>query len=175
MGKRSVGTFPRREGDFYQTPAKGVLPLLPFLRLTDVIAEPCVGAGDLTRELRRHGHAVGLQSDILNGRDALTLTAVDMFLCTIIVTNPPWSRDLLHRMIVHFSNLLPTWLLFDADWAFTRQAIPYMRRCRLIVSVGRLKWIPGSAFVGKDNCAWYHFTNDEDGPLPTFVGRREAY
>ena len=32
-----------------------------------------------------------------------------------------------------------------------------MKRCRKVVSVGRLKWIPGSKHTGKDNCAWYLF------------------
>ena len=60
-----------------------------------------------------------------------------------------------------FRNFRPTWLLFDADWAHTKQARPYLKYCDKIVSVGRVKWIPDSKMTGKDNCAWYLFLKDE--------------
>jgi hypothetical protein len=60
-------------------------------------------------------------------------------------------------MILHFQKIAPTWLLFDADWAHTKQSAPYLPQCSHIVSIGRLKWIEGSKFTGKDNCAWYRF------------------
>src|SRR3984893_1647357 len=57
------------------------------------------------------------------------------------ITNPPWTRQLLHPIIVNLKRQKPTWLLFDADWAHTIQAAPYLSFCRKIVSVGRVKWI----------------------------------
>lgn len=63
-------------------------------------------------------------------------------------------------MIECFRNLLPTWLLFDADWAHTKQASEYLKYCSKIVSIGRVKWIPDSKMTGKDNCAWYLFNKD---------------
>ena len=87
-----------------------------------------------------------------------------------IITNPPWSRDVLHPMIEHFAAQRPTWLLFDADWIHTRQSSPFMRLLRKIVSVGRVKWIPDSKMTGKDNCAWHLFDASTEGPA-IFVGR----
>ena len=85
------------------------------------------------------------------------------------ITNPPWDRSILHPLIMHLSDIAPTWLLFDADWMHTRQSTEYMVRCSQIVSVGRVKWIPDSKMTGKDNCAWYLF---ERGAAATrFVGR----
>jgi len=46
---------------------------------------------------------------------------------------------------------------FDADWAHTAQAAPYLAYCARIVSVGRVKWIPDSKMQGKDNAEWYLF------------------
>ena len=87
-----------------------------------------------------------------------------------IITNPPWSRDVLHPMITHFAAQGPTWLLFDADWMHTKQSAPYMPLLRKIVSVGRVKWIPDSPFTGKDNACWYLFDAATDSAAQ-FVGR----
>ena len=76
-----------------------------------------------------------------------------------IITNPPWDRKILHPMIEHFSKLKPTWLLFDVDWAHTKQSAPYMKKCAKIVSVGRIKWFGN--MTGKDNCAWYLFYKND--------------
>ena len=93
--------------------------------------------------------------DIRTGQDALALD--DYGAADVIITNPPWSRDLMHRLIAHFQNIRPTWLLLDADWAHTKQAAPFLPHCSDIVAIGRVKWIEGSKYTGKDNCAWYRF------------------
>jgi len=95
---------------------------------------------------------------------------VDLF-----VTNPPWDRKILHRLIVHLIEIRPTWLLFDADWMHTKQAAPYLRYCRKIVSVGRVKWFPDSPHTGKDNCAWYLFDYGVSLTPPEFWGRGGAF
>ena len=41
---------------------------------------------------------------------------------------------------------------------------------RAVVSVGRVKWIPGSKMTGKDNCAWHLFW-PEAGGITQFIGR----
>jgi hypothetical protein len=87
----------------------------------------------------------------------------------MIITNPPWDRAPLHQIIERCSRLAPTWLLFDADWMFTKQSAPYMKYCRHIVAVGRVKWIADSKGAGKDNCAWYMF--DDMGGTTQFHGR----
>ena len=65
---------------------------------------------------------------------------------------------------------IPTWLLFDADWAHTKQSAPYMTSCVKIVSIGRVKWIEDSKMTGKDNCAWYLFDANHNSPTE-FYGR----
>lgn len=169
MGKRSA--FPRLAHDLYDTPQKAIDPLLPFLAGVSSFAEPCVGNGVLRQHLTDLGLLCAYQGDIRFGRDALKITAAELAAADIVCTNPPWSRSILHRLIDHFLRLgKPTWLLFDSDWAFTGQAAPYLPHCSAIVSVGRLKWIPGSRHNGKDNCAWFHFLGAHDAG-PRFYGK----
>jgi hypothetical protein len=173
MGKRS--DFKRVEKDFYRTiDPRAVDTLLPFLVPGSTYAEPCYGVGDLAMELN-HKANLNLQwaSDItvegwykltvpIYERDALTLTTDDMKDCDLIITNPPWSRDILHPMIEHFASLKTTWLLFDSDWAYTKQASLYLEKyCTDIVAIGRLKWIPDTSMQGKDNCSWYKFVHPD--------------
>ena len=185
MGKRS--DFARRERDFYPTPVAAVEPLIPHLPERFTYIEPCCGDGALIRALSSfegvaHGGrfcpTLEYASDIAPSGDvgARTLDAfriedadadVDLF-----ITNPPWSRPILHRLIVHLSAIRPTWLLFDADWMHTKQAAPYLEYCRQIVSVGRVKWIPDSPHTGKDNACWYLFDYGTSATPPEFWGRQ---
>lgn len=153
MGKRS--SFERRPMDAYQTiDPRAVTALLPFLEGVGTFAEPCCGDLRLVNRLEQCGLVCNYYSDIERGHDALEAKHFD---ADAIITNPPWTRAILHPMIQHFQSIAPTWLLFDADWAHTKQAAPYLPHCSHIVSVGRLKWIEGSKNTGKDNCAWYRF------------------
>lgn len=167
MGKRSE--FARRPMDAYQTiDPKAVAYLRPYLRGVRLFAEPCRGEGRLERQLSDAGLICIWSSDIADtdpSIDALNLTAEDLGAADAIITNPPWTRDILHSMILHFQRIAPTWLLFDADWAHTKQAAPFLPSCSHIVSVGRLRWIEGTKQTGKDNCAWYRFdANHSTGP-----------
>lgn len=168
MGKRS--DFDRIEKDFYRTiDPRAVSALSPHLKPRSIFAEPCVGAGDLADSLEALGHDVQWRTDISEGIDALDIEYFGPI--DGIVTNPPWSRPTLHRMIEHFTRTAPyVWLLFDADWSHTKQSKPYMDRCTDIVSAGRLIWIPGTTMSGKDNCAWYRFSTDKTEPT-RFYGR----
>lgn len=74
-------------------------------------------------------------------------------------------------MIPKFSQIAPTWLLFDAAWAHTVQAAPFLKNCSKIVAVGRLKWFPGSKSVGKEDCSWYHFV--DHAVQTVFLGKDE--
>lgn len=172
MGKRS--SFARRPMDDYQTiDPKAVRLLAPHLCGVETFAEPCAGEGYLIRDLEAAGLRCVHRSDIREGIDALGL--LDLGDADAIITNPPWTRDILHAMIRHFQRQAPTWLLFDADWAHTGQSAPYIAQCSHIVPVGRLKWIEGSKSCGKDNVAWYRFhAQHRDGPrlLPAYS--REA-
>src|SRR6476660_1760063 len=106
MGKRSH--FERREADFYPTPWAAVVPLIPYLRGIRTFAEPCAGDGALVRHLKEFDLRCVYAGDIAAGQDALGLDSYGK--ADAIITNPPWSRDVLHRLIAHFQNIAPTWL-----------------------------------------------------------------
>src|SRR5258705_14018131 len=125
MGKRS--SFERREADFYPTPAKAVLPLVPFLRGIRTFAEPCAGEGDLVRHLESFGLRCVYAGDISTGQNALAST--DYGDPDAIITNPPYTRWVMHPMIEHFRKIAPTWLLLEQDWCGTKQATPLLRSC----------------------------------------------
>ena len=159
MGKRS--TFARRERDYYASPESVVLPLLPHLIPCTRFVEPCAGDGRLVRHLEKHGHRcvdafdIEPQHESVRQGDALTDPVPVVNTC---ITNPPWGRDFLHPFILRWRALTPTWLLFDADWAHTVQAAPFLPYCRKIVSVGRVKWIEGSKHTSLDSAAWFLFS-----------------
>jgi hypothetical protein len=175
LGKRS--SFERVERDFYPTPFEAVVPLLAHLPPQTRFVEPCAGNGALIDHLEGAGHScVGaydiapqpLPRHLCVGKDSTTYAFP--WARGFFITNPPWSRAVLHPMIANLSSIMPTWLLFDADWMHTRQSAPFMPWLRKIVSVGRVKWIPDSPFTGKDNCCWYLFDQTSDAPAQ-FVGR----
>jgi hypothetical protein len=170
MGKRS--NFERREADFYPTPRAAVVPLIPYLRRIRSFAEPCAGDGALVRHLESFGLRCVYAGDIRSGQDALVLDHYGA--ADAIITNPPWSRDVLHGLITHFQNIAPmTWLLLDADWKETRQAAPFLPHCSDIVPIGRVKWIEGSKHTGKDNTCW-HLFNSKHTAGPVFHWRHQG-
>lgn len=180
MGKRS--NFKRRPQDKYRTfDARAAVALAPHLPWATVFWEPCAGAGDLISILQPYGPRCVVASDInpedekVFRLDALTATPADVAStkATHIITNPPWTRPILHGMIAHFSGILPTWLLFDTDWLHTGQSAPFVSQLVKVVSVGRLCWIEGTNQTGKDNAAWHLFDARHKGPTE-FVGRVAA-
>lgn len=198
MGKRS--NYVLRAKDQYFTPVEALAPLLKRFKNPMRFYEPCAGDGRLVQFMEDAGHRCTGYSDVdptsarllahqsygrvyrqdVEEMDALDLDKKDVGKADYIVTNPPWTRTkesgyLLHNLITHFSNMAPTWLLFDADWIHTVQSGPYMDRLQEIVSIGRVKWIPNSKTSGVDNSAWYLFTRPElrEGDFPRFVGRQK--
>lgn len=182
MGKRS--DFVRKERDFYSTPIAAVTALIPHLPDSFTFAEPCAGDGRLIDHIETlHANCECVWASDIEPRDAdiVTLDALDLIEeyvagCDVIITNPPWIRTkasgfLLHELITTFSNLRPTWLLFDGDWIHTVQSSELVasRLCK-IVSIGRVKWIEDSAGTGKDNACWYLFDVKKSGPTE-FYGR----
>jgi hypothetical protein len=153
MGKRS--SFERIPRDFYPTPYAAVPPLIPHLHGVCSFAEPCCGDGALVRHLEAFGLRCVYAGDIATGQNALALETYGN--ADAIITNPPYTRDLMHKLILHFQRIAPTWLLMDYDWAATKQAAEYMRHCTDVVILPRLKWIEGSKDTGKENHAWYRF------------------
>ena len=146
MGKRS--SFERIPRDFYPTPYAAVPPLIPHLREVRSFAEPCCGDGALVRHLEPFGLRCVYAGDIATGQDALLLDTYGP--ADAIITNPPYTRDLMHKLISHFQCIAPTWLLIDYDWAATKQAVPFVPHCSDIVSIGRVKWLENSKYTGKD-------------------------
>ena len=170
MGKRS--DFKRIERDYYRTiDPKAVQALKHYIEPGKSFVEPCAGDGILTDQLTDvmkllcvAEYDIEPQNERINKLDALTIDEKHVIVADLIITNPVWDRKLLHPMIEKFASLRPTWLLFDAGWAFTRQARPYLKYCVEIVNIGRLRWIPDTTMSGKDDCVWYHFDINHTGP-----------
>ena len=184
MGKRSK--FDRNPRDFYPTPYRAVEPLLQHLHDNCTFAEPCVGDFQLVTHLEKHGHRCMFASDIeyradgleVSGAavirtgivlDALELTHPPLRQCDFIITNPPFSKNILFPMIEIFRQLKPTWLLLNADFMHNVGSRPFLEHCSKIVSIGRVKWIEGSKNGGMENFAWYRFEQQECQTI--FVGR----
>ena len=139
-------------------------PLIPHLRGVRTFAEPCCGDGALVNHLESHGLRCVYQGDIATGQDALALEQYGD--AAQIITNPPYTRPLMHALIQHFARILPTWLLLESDWAYTKQAGPFMPCCSDIVSVGRLRWIAGTTMSSMENFAWFRFdARHSAGPI----------
>lgn len=180
--------FDKIPQDQYFTPVEAVAPLIPWLPANSTFYEPCAGDGRLVDHLETLGsnlRCVGYSDldpesaretadDFFNGAartnvrtlNALEITQDDLNGARMIITNPPWTRTkasgyLLHEMIERFSNLAPTWLLFDASWANTRQAVPLLNRCTDILPIGRVKWFPNTDQSGKKDACWYRFIHPD--------------
>jgi len=178
MGKRS--DFERVARDYYPTPEEAVKPLIDHLPQEGFsFVEPCAGDGRLVDHIELLTDYAGnchFASDIEPQRkdvmqwDALDVQPNDVLDIDYCITNPPWERNFLHNFIDTWLGIMPTWLLFDADWMHTKQSSVLITYCSKIVSVGRVKWIEGSKHTGKDNCAWYLFDQHHRGPTQ-FYGR----
>jgi len=170
MGKRS--DFERLPRDLYETPLSAAQPLFPHLSPGLRFIEPFAGAGALVDILEAQGLVCVGASDIEPLRPGiLQLDYHDLDLgrwadADCFISNCPWKREILHDVIIELSDQLPTWLLFDADWMHTGQARPFMPRLKRIVSVGRVKWMPGTKHVGMDNAAWYLFGRPDSMTIP---------
>lgn len=173
MGKRS--NFERKPKDYYVTPVEALnYTFLKALRDngTTTFIEPCAGNNALTCHLESYGlecfgsYDIEPKSPDVEKCDAFYLKAS----AHAIITNPPWTRRILHPMIEHFRQMNDAWLLFDADWAHTKQSAPFIPFCHMIISVGRLSW-EQNGVTGKDNVAWYLFRKTAAETI--FLGRQE--
>lgn len=160
MGKRS--NFEKVPRDFYPTIDPNAIPQTFVNQIRGrYYAEPCCGAGDLV-DLLADVAMCKWESDVDYrgcGKkwDAMKLSRHELEKCEVIITNPPYTRKVLLPMIDHLTSLKPTWLLLPADMMHNKYFSDYMKRCRKVISVGRLKWIKGSPHTSTDNYAWYLF------------------
>lgn len=171
MGKRTnkPHTEAQRDRDLWPTPDAAMAPLLPHLKRGASFVEPCAGAGHMVDYFESAGHPCVLACDVHPLRAdiwRLPATSVGAIRADLFITNPPWRWEWLEPIAFRLSDLLPTWLLLNADLAHNLQAQDLMRRCDLIVPIGRVKWIEGSKFSGGyENAAWYRFVYGHDaGP-----------
>jgi hypothetical protein len=163
-----------KPNDFWPTPWQAVTSLLPHLPRQCTFVEPCAGDGRLADHLESQGHRCALKCDIAPQRgDVVRRSAhtvriragVDFF-----ITNPPWTREVMHPLMRHMYTQLPTWLLFDADWAFTSQSIPHMPYCRKVVAHGRVSWFENGG-TDRVNVAWYLFDGTRPPSFIEFIPR----
>lgn len=178
MSKRS--DFDKVPKEFYPTTdPKAIPPVLVALLRGKTYAEPCYGNGDL-EDLLMDVATCKWRSDIRETvgsskvMDALELTKEDLKECDLVVTNPPFSKDVLLPLIDHFVSLKPTWLLLPADYMHNLYFGPYMKRCSRVVSVGRVCWFPkeGKRVASTDNFAWYFWKKGATTDTRTeFYGR----
>lgn len=174
MGKRS--DFEKRERDYYRTPLEPIKPLIPYL-LGQTYAEPCLGGGDLIRGIGHYTFrlpnkplckwASDIQPDTprltahkfsmpVHVGDALKITATDLHGIDLIVTNPPFTWNLLRKLLAHWISLKPTWLLLPSDMANNVRFSQFMKCCSDIIPVGRISWMENGQ-SGMENYSWYLF------------------
>lgn len=174
LGRATGKQRARKRNDFYPTiDPRAVAALFPHVPAGTRYAEPCAGDGDLIELLAAGGlvcdWALELDPQLrrwpIGKGNALNLGAQDLGAAQMFITNPPWTRQLLHALIAHLAGIAPTWCLFDASWKHTRQAAQLGSICTDVVSVGRLKWFRDSPHDPPDDCAWYRF--DAKAPAPT--------
>ena len=195
MGKRS--NAPRINKDKYATPLAAFLPLLAHLPQPGIkFVEPCAGDGRLAAWLADAGHRCTAMFDISPGgmHPAMTvelpelarpIIAIDARKLEITdippgtthaITNPPWplpggSGAPTVPIIERLRHLnLVVWALLPADFMHNHYAAPLLRdHGSKIVSIGRVKWFPGTAYTAMDNCCWYQFVpwlrTGEGGPV----------
>lgn len=174
-----------RSNDYWPTPILPVVPLIQHLPHSFTYIEPCAGMFHLVNHINTLTEGKGEcleaydafpQNDDVIEKDGRDLTAKDLYGADYIITNPPWTRTkqsgyLMHALIENFSDLAPTWLLFDSNWANTVQASTLITdRLVKIQAIGRVKWVEGSAHTSTKDASWYLFDANKNKPTE-FYGR----
>ena len=171
MGKRS--NYQRVARDCYDTPYDAVIPLLEHLSEKTAFIEPCAGKNALTGHLAQNGHNCLHASDIYPRDKNIAMQCVfekPFHPEGLIITNPPWDRDILHRLIEKVvAEDRIAWLLFDADWCHTKQSIPFSIESSgentFVVEVSNLE--PGEyCFIYQgtfsNNSPWYSYYSNQN-------------
>lgn len=182
--------------------AKPLLPFIRGLKFVEPCAgdgrlidhlgkDNCVAAFDIEpRADYKVGHSWSYEKDVFDltlddlrysippeQTDMITIDEFSQCEADVIITNPDWKNDKasgyqLNRVIMHLSDLKPTWLLLDGNFMFNLKSEHAMDRCSDIVPVGRLKWIDNSPHTGKENCAWFKFDKNYKGEAKVHTRRK---
>ena len=155
----------RQPRDFYPTPPRATECLLKTVPLRGFVWEPCAGQGAMAKVIADAGYAV-LASDLVPYDDCVfpILTGVDALEAPLptgvqtIVTNPPYGKSLLPRLVAHWLDLLrpvngQLCLLLNARWSegkqdgqdLTTRHPAYAGKVKMFE---RIKWFEGT---DKDN------------------------
>lgn len=175
---KTQGVYEKRPRDFYPTPLKAVTALVGHLPESFSFCEPCAGAGDLVRHLESlfEGAVCFLPIDIepqvdwVTKADAINLHEDALEYCNYIITNPPFTWNVLKPLLDKWIDLRPTILLLPADFIHNIRFAPYLIFCEKVVSIGRVKWIEDSKATGVENYAWYFF-DKHNKETTKFYGR----
>lgn len=178
MGKRTKTatgrTYALIPRDYWPTiDIRARAPLIPHLPRGVRYAEPMAGNGSLIRILGPEIECAWAADLVPQGEGILVGDVMEAEIgdADMFITNPPWTRWMLHKLLVHLSDRAPTWLLVDADWMNTAQFGRFASRCRRIVYIGRLLWVPGTTNPGFTACCWYLFDKPEPKSTPVFYPR----
>ena len=156
--------------DFWATPEVAVLPLIQYLLPGTSFIEPCAGDGALRDALVARGFPCARAIDIEPrgpGIDKCDALDVDIVGATVVITNPPYSEDLVVPLINHWirsgepDEEIEVWLLIPLDWIANLWFAPFAPHVRKIVPIGRVKWIADSPSSGYENYAWVWFERGE--------------
>lgn len=152
--------YERRAGDFYPTPAWVTECLLDTVPLRGVLWEPCAGQGAMAKVIAERGYQV-VATDLSWMDDPVfpVVGGVDALRSPLpagvrsVVTNPPYARELLPRLVEHWLQLLQPvvgqlCLLLRSLWgesqggqARTSKHPAYHGRLKL---PARIRWLEGT-------------------------------
>ena len=105
--------YERQVGDFYPTPAWVTLCLLDTVPLRGIVLEPCAGQGAMAKVIADAGHQV-IATDLIEHDSCIfpIVPGVDALQAPLpagvqtILTNPPYRRDLLPRLVERWLEIL---------------------------------------------------------------------
>jgi hypothetical protein len=182
MGKRSEG-FEKKPRDFYSTIDPEAVAF--FKSQSDIFdgnyMEICAGKFDLVDLLQEAApnlacvaaYDVEPQHPFVGKANASLLTDEQLSHADVVITNPPYTKEVLLSIMQHILPKKETWLLLPADMMHNKYMAPFLNQYGwMIISVGRLYWEPNKV-KGKDNYAWYVFkpTAREETDFPVFIHR----
>ncbi len=150
----------RKESDFYATPLKAFVPLLPYLPKDREIWECACGDGRLVGAMKEFGLEV-TGTDLIHGDDFL---AMPILHSCAVVTNPPFSLALeFCQKAAEFAA--ETFLLLRLNFLASRKRKEWFQKfepsCLFVLSER-----PGFTENGKtDSCdyAWFYWGNRHRG------------